>query len=104
MNLAALRLAADRLPHALRRKVPAGARVPLSALRHRLDEESAGSAWLLHPDGVLGRALLLPDGATFTVPLKLSGETFFSGRVMLLPHDWRDLRGAVRASVAITCA
>ena len=76
--------------------------MPLSALRWRLDEKSAGSNWLLHPDGVLGRALLLPAGATFTVPLKLSGEASFSGRAMLLPHDWRDGRGAVRASVSIT--
>ena len=56
---------------------------------------------MLHPDGVFGRTLLLPDGATFTVPLKLSGEALFSGRAMLLPHDWRDGRGAVRASVAV---
>ena len=79
-----------------------GSRLPLSALRGRLDEESAASSWLLHPDGVLGRALLMPAGATFTVPLRLSGEASFSGRAMLLPHDWRDGRGAVRASVAIT--
>jgi GT2 family glycosyltransferase len=76
--------------------------VPLAALRARLDDESAGSTWLLHPDGVLGRALLVPAAATFTVPLKLSADAFFSGRVMLLPHDWRDGRGAVRASVAVT--
>ena len=43
-----------------------------------------------------------PPGRTFTVPLKLSGEVLFSARVMLLPHDWRDGRGAVRASVAVT--
>ena len=59
--------------------LPAAGRLPLAALRATLDEASAGSSWLLHPDGVLGRALLLPAGATFTVPLKLSGEAFFSG-------------------------
>jgi GT2 family glycosyltransferase len=79
----------------------AGSRLPLAALRWRLNEESAESGWRLHPDGVLGRALLVPAGASLTVPLKLSGEASFSGRVMLLPHDWRDGRGAVRASVAI---
>jgi GT2 family glycosyltransferase len=76
----------------------------LAALRAKLDEASAGSSWLLHPDGVLGRALLLPAGTHFTVPLKLSGEVLFSGQAMLLPHDWRDGSGAVRATAAITDA
>jgi len=76
--------------------------LPLSALRWPLDGRSPGSEWLLHPDGVLGRALLVAAGSSFTAPLKLSGEASFSGRAMLLPHDWRDGRGAVRVSVAIT--
>jgi GT2 family glycosyltransferase len=76
-------------------------RLPLSALRGRLDERSAGTNWLLHPDGVLGRALLIPAGGTFTVPLRLANDVSFSARAMLLPHDWRDGRGAVRVSVAI---
>jgi GT2 family glycosyltransferase len=71
----------------------------LAALRARLDEESAGSSWVLHPDGVLGRALLVSAGATFSAPLRLCGEVSFSARTMLLPHDWRDGRGAVVASV-----
>ena len=98
MTLSPLRASAAHLPRAPNQR---GTRVPLSALRHRLDEASAGSRWLLHPKGVLGRVLLLPAGATFTLPLKLSSEALFSGRVMLLPHDWRDGRGAVRASVAV---
>jgi O-antigen biosynthesis protein len=53
---------------------------------------------------VYGRALLVPAGESFTVPLRLSGEASLSGRAMLLPHDWRDGRGAVRASVAIADA
>ena len=81
--------------------MPAAGRLPLSALRVTLDEGSARTRWLLHPDGVLGRVLLVPAGATFTVPLKLSGEASFSARAMLLPHDWRDGRDAVRASVAV---
>ena len=68
----------------------------------RLDEGSALASWSINPDGVLGRALLLPAGATFTVPLELGDEVSFSARAMLLPHDWRDGRGEVRASVAIT--
>jgi GT2 family glycosyltransferase len=83
------------------RTVPGASRIPLAALRARLDEESRGSSWVLHPDGVLGRALLMPAGATFTVPLKLSDEVSFSARAMLLPHDWRDRCDAVRASVAV---
>ncbi len=81
-----------------------GRRMPLSALRSRLDEASVGTKWLLHPDGVIGRALMLPVGATVTVPLELPGEVRFSARAMLLPHDWRDRRGAVRASVTATDA
>ena len=76
--------------------------MPLAALRGTLDETSAGSSWLLHPDGVLGRVLLVPAGNAFTIPLRLSGEAFFSGQVMLLPHDWRDGRGTVRATLAVT--
>jgi len=84
------------------RALPATSQLPLAALRCRLDDESAGSSWLLHPDGVLGRALLVPAGRTFTVPLKLAADASFSARAMLLPHDWRDLRGRIRASVSVT--
>ena len=82
MPRSALRVAAARLQRTSKTTLlETGSRLPLSALRARLDEESAGSRWLLHPDGVLGRALLLPAGATFTVPLKLSGECFVLGSV-----------------------
>ena len=81
---------------------PAAGRVPLSALRATLDDGSAQADWALHPDGVLGRALMMPAGATFTVPLTLGSDVSFSARAMLLPHDWRDARGAVRASVKVT--
>jgi len=104
MTLSALRVATQRLPGASHRTVTTAGCVPLSSLRFTLDEASAGAGWLLHPDGVLGRALLLSAGGAFTVPLKLSGETRFTGRVMLLPHDWRDGRGRVRASVSVTDA
>jgi GT2 family glycosyltransferase len=101
MSHSPLLTAAARLRRRSHQPTTAGERLPLSALRARLDEKSAGAKWLLHADGVLGRALMLPAGATFTVPLKLVGEVSFSGRAMLLPHDWRDRHGAVRASVAI---
>jgi O-antigen biosynthesis protein len=104
MTLSTLRTAAGRLFRESNGPLPATGRVPLSTLRSTLDEESVGSGWLLHPDGVLGRTLLLPAGGTYTVPLKLSGEASFLGRAMLLPHDWRDGHGTVRASVAVTDA
>ncbi|MGA2010869.1 MAG: hypothetical protein ABSH51_10110, partial [Solirubrobacteraceae bacterium] len=78
--------------------------LPLAALRHRLDHGSAAAHWSMNPDGVIGRALLMASGATVTFPLALSGDVSFAARVMLLPHDWRDGRGAVRASVAVTDA
>jgi O-antigen biosynthesis protein len=51
-------------------------------------------------DGLLDRALVMEVPATVTFPLRLAGDVEFSGRAMLFPHDWRDLTGAVRASVA----
>jgi O-antigen biosynthesis protein len=102
MRPSTLRAAAARVQGTRSRVVPTGSRVPLAALRARLDKESAGASWSLHPDWVLGRALLLTADATFTIPLKLSEDVFFSGRAMLLPHDWRDGCGAVRVSVAVT--
>ena len=76
-------------------------RLPLSSLRARLDEKSATANWSLNPDGAIGRALMMPAGAVFTVPLELANEVSFSARAMLLPHDWRDGRDAVRAWVAV---
>jgi GT2 family glycosyltransferase len=102
MKLSVLRERAGRtLGDGLNGSAPGPGRLPLSALRGGLDEASAGTNWLLNPDGVLGRALLIPAGKTFTVPLRLANDVSFSARAMLLPHDWRDGRGAVRVSVAI---
>ena len=54
----------------------------------------------MNPDGVSGRSLLMPAGAPFRIPLILDGHTRSSSRaVRLLPHDWRDGHGAVRAVV-----
>ena len=82
----------------------AGARLPLAALRGSLDRPDDGVHWAMSPDGEIGRALLIPAGAGYRVPLTLSGEVRLRGRVKLLPHDWRDGRGAIGASVAITTA
>ncbi len=67
-----------------------------------LDAGSAAAYWSINPDGVLGRSLIVPADATVTVPLRLAGVVTFLARAMLLPHDWRDGRGAVRVSVAVT--
>jgi len=80
----------------------ASGRMPLSALRSRLDAESATSHWSIDPDGLHGRALVALSGGTVTFPLRLDGAVTFSAQVRLLPHDWRDGSGAVRAWVAVT--
>ncbi len=79
---------------------PAMARIPLSALRVKLDDGSANVDWLVSPDGLVGRALLQPAGSLVTIPLRLGGAARFTARVRLLPHDWRDGVSAVRAWVA----
>ena len=76
--------------------------MPLASLRSRLDEASSSAYWAMQPDGVLGRSLMMSVGATVTFPLALAGEVRFEARAMLLPHDWRDGRDAVRASVTVT--
>ena len=105
MNWAAITSRAEappRLARLGRRSSPGeGSSLPLSALRMVLDDASAGSYWAMHPDGVLGRALVMPAPCTVTVPLRLETEVGFSARAMLLPHDWRDGRGAVKATVAV---
>jgi O-antigen biosynthesis protein len=83
---------------------PASAKLPLSALRATLDDGSARAHWSVDPDGVAGRALVQPAGSTVTIPLRLGGSVGFSARVRLLPHDWRDGVGAIRAWVAVTDA
>ncbi len=79
-----------------------GERVPLAALRLALDDDSAKADWSMNPDGVPGRSLMMPARCRVTLPVRLGGEALFSSRAMLLPHDWRDGRGVVRASVEIT--
>jgi GT2 family glycosyltransferase len=81
---------------------PGGLRLPLAALRMDLDGGSAGTSWPINPDGVLGRALMMPAGAAATFPLGLGHPAHLTGRAQLLPHDWRDGRGAVRAAVTAT--
>ncbi len=83
---------------------PGGRLLSLASLRSRLDAESEGTRWTIHPDGVLGRALVCDTDAALTVPLRLTGAIVFTARAMLLPHDWRDRHGSVRAWVAVTDA
>src|SRR5689334_2071732 len=104
MSLPALRAAGALLDRNSKRTQPGASRLPLASLVPRLDRRSAGVRWNVHPDGVLGRALLMPIGTTFTVPLRLANEVSFSARAMLLPHDWRDGRDALRVTAMITDA
>jgi O-antigen biosynthesis protein len=76
--------------------------VPLSALRSRLDAASEQAHWTLHPDGVLGRGLMMPADAQTTFPLVLDTDARLTGRAMLLPHDWLDGRGHVQATITTT--
>jgi GT2 family glycosyltransferase len=73
--------------------------IPLSVLRARLNEGFLASYWWVDPDGLSGRGLVMPAGPAFSVPLRLGSPAWFSSRAQLLPHDWRDGRGAVRVSV-----
>jgi O-antigen biosynthesis protein len=78
------------------------ARLPLSALRVTLDQGSAQARWSVDPDGVAGRALIQSAASVVTIPLRLAGAIQFSARLRLLPHDWRDGAGTLRAWVAVT--
>ena len=81
---------------------PAGRRLPLASLRARAGLGSPPTDWTVEPEGVLGRALEIPVRTTITYPLSLDRATPFTARVMLSPHDWRDLTGAVRSVVAVS--
>jgi GT2 family glycosyltransferase len=81
-----------------------GARIPLSALRERLDAGSAGAHWSVDADHVPGRGLVQLAGREVSFPLRLGGPVSLHGRVRLLPHDWRDGSAAARASIAVTQA
>ena len=74
---------------------------PLSALRSRPDVGQADASWPVNPDGVGDRALLLQAGRTLTFPLRLPAPMSLTGRVRLLPHDWRDGRGRLTARVLV---
>jgi GT2 family glycosyltransferase len=98
----ALRLRRAAAPH--QHDLPPGRSISLASLRSRLDPASRKTRWTIHPDGVLGRALICEADAASTVPLRLAGGVAFVARAMLLPHDWRDRHGTVRAWVAVTDA
>ena len=78
------------------------AKIPVSALRVRLDQGSAQAHWALDPDGVSGRVMVQPADSVVTLPLRLAGPVGFSARLRLLPHDWRDGVGSLRAWVGVT--
>jgi glycosyltransferase involved in cell wall biosynthesis len=82
--------------------VASGEHLALSALCERLNAGSLRAVWRTDPDGVLGRVLELPTGGVVTYPLRLDGPVTLTADVRLYPHDWRDLRGAVCARVAVT--
>ncbi len=80
---------------------PVVVRLPVSALRGRLDAASEGTRWVVDPDGLLGRGLVMQAGSALTIPLGLSGDVWLTARAMLLPHDWRDGHGTLHATVTV---
>jgi O-antigen biosynthesis protein len=78
-----------------------GGRLALSALRARLDVGSAASRWVVDPNGLPGRGLVMNVEAAVTLPLRLDSPVSFVSRARLLPLDWRDGRGAARVWVAV---
>ncbi len=82
-------------------RAPVVVRLPVSALRGRLDAASEGTRWVVDPDGLLGRGLVMQAGSALTIPLGLSGDVWLTARAMLLPHDWRDGHGTLHATVTV---
>ena len=78
-----------------------GCRVPLSALRMALDPRSAQARWVLDWEECPGRGLVQPADSVVTFSLRLAGPVRLSSRVRLASHDWRDLRGGVRAWLGV---
>ena len=89
------------IAHRARPSLAAQGRIPLAALRELLDERSAPAHWSRAADGILGRALVMPAGSAVTFPLALDHPVSLRGRVRLLPHDWLDGVGSVRAVARI---
>jgi GT2 family glycosyltransferase len=95
------RLARRTRPDLPRDDQPKGLALPLASLRARLDDGSQRTRWVLHADGTLGRGLICESGAAITFPLATRGTVHFRARAQLMPHDWRDCHGSVRAWVAV---
>ena len=99
---------AAEIPRARACRARSGAReldcfgeVPFVGVAVRTRHGFAQAHWSVDPDGVPGRTLVQTAGSVVSVPLRLTGTARFSARARLLPHDWRDGVGAVRAWVAV---
>ncbi len=77
------------------------ARIPLSALRARLDLGSRGAHWSVDVSGTTGRSLVQAADSAIEFPLRLTGPVRFSAETVLIDLDWRDARGAIRPWVAV---
>ena len=76
-------------------------RIPLSALRARLDFGSRGAHWSVDVSGTTGRSLVQAADSAIEFPLRLAGPVRFSAEATLIDLDWRDARGAIRPWVAV---
>ena len=79
---------------------PAPAGIALASLRERLDAGSEAADWAVDFDGLAGRAWIVSTTAPVTVALALDGPVLLRARAALVPHDWRDGVGDVRAWIA----
>jgi GT2 family glycosyltransferase/SAM-dependent methyltransferase len=77
------------------------ARIPLSALRARLDVGSQDAQWSVDVSGTTGRSLVQAAESAIEFPLRLAGLVRFSAQTALIDLDWRDARGAIRPWVAV---
>jgi GT2 family glycosyltransferase len=77
------------------------ARIPLSALRARLDGGSRGAQWAADYGGITRRSLVQTSGSAIEFLLRLAAPVRFSAQAILVDRDWRESSGAVRPSVTI---
>jgi GT2 family glycosyltransferase len=78
--------------------------VAVAGLRVRLDAAYARAHWALNAPGAPGRALVQDTGGPVTIGLRLGGPVTLTAHARLVPHDWREGSGALRAFIETTDA
>ena len=78
---------------------PVATGIALATLREQLDEGSEAASWTVDFDGIDGRAWIVSTAPPVVIALALDDPVSLRGRMALVPHDWRDGIGDVRARV-----